>query len=75
MASEDKAIWTKDGQTITGAWTYCRAGDYFAIQLDAIDPVSGRPQTFRVHGDHPEFNGWKLVRPTRPRKKKSLKRT
>lgn len=59
---QNRATWEKDGKRITGTWSYYRPGDVFTVSLDTLDPVTGRRREFLVHGDHPNFNGWKLVK-------------
>ena len=53
--------WKKGNQYVTGTWSYNWAADVFFITLEEPDPVSGRQYTFKVYGDHPEFNGFKLM--------------
>ena len=57
------ATWRKGKKTIKGRWSYHWASDTFLIALSGKDPETGlRRQPFQVHGDSPEFCGWKLVR-------------
>lgn len=62
MSSNNRAKWTKNGEVITGRWNYIWASDKFHIMLDSRDPVTGDYREFYVYDEHPEFNGWKLVR-------------
>lgn len=57
-----KGIWIKGKKKVTGEWEYCWSGDYFVVRLDSKDTVTGQHRSFRVYDDHPEFNGFKLVR-------------
>ena len=60
-----KAVWKKGNKKLTGSWYYNWAGDYFHIILD-IEGKTGSinnkfaSYNFKVYGEHPEFNGWKL---------------
>jgi hypothetical protein len=54
--------WTNGKETETGRWVYNWAADNFTISLDSRDPITGRPRTFIVYGDSPEWGKWKLVR-------------
>lgn len=62
MSNWNKAVWKKGKQKITGSWIYNWAADRFTIWLDEKDELTGQSRKFVVGGDHPEFNGWKLVR-------------
>jgi hypothetical protein len=56
-----KGTWEKNGETIKGSWYYDWAGDVFVINLDSQDPITGQRRKVKAYGEHPEFNGWKLV--------------
>jgi hypothetical protein len=67
MASDSEAVWEKDGKELTGRWFYDWAADKFHVSLDAQPKGEAgfRNLDFCVHGDSPEFSGWKLVRKIR----------
>lgn len=54
--------WKKGKKIITGRWFYDWADKVFYINLNSKDPITGEKRKVKVFGDHPEFNGWKLVR-------------
>ncbi len=56
-----KATWRKGKRRITGSWTYNWSADKFHIYLNSVDDITGEKRTITVHGDTPEFYGWKLV--------------
>ncbi len=64
MSFDADAVWKKGEKTIRGAWSYHWASDSYLIRLKGRDPVTGlqRPP-FVVHGEEPEFSGWRLVKP------------
>ena len=54
------AIWIKGKKRIKGVWSYSWNKDAFIINIFKRCPISGQAIEFRIHGDTPEFNGWKL---------------
>jgi hypothetical protein len=67
MGQWTTATWRKGKRTITGSWYYEWARDLFHIRLDRKCRFTGDTIQTTVSGDHPEFNGWKLVK-EKPRK-------
>jgi hypothetical protein len=66
-----KAVWQKGDVTVTGKWYYHWAADRFHIILDKEDEITGQRPEIWTTNDHPEFNGFKLVREEeKPRTKK-----
>ena len=63
MSGTTNGVWTKDGEQITGRWWYTRYTDTFHIILDEKCRITGQRIELHLKGyEHPEFNGWKLVR-------------
>ncbi len=71
----NNGVWKKGRKKLTGKWQYNWAADCFWIRIDGKDPGTGLTRDwFQVHGDHPEFNGWKLQKETTcPKKNESKK--
>jgi hypothetical protein len=58
-----EAVWTKGKRTVKGRYSYNRAGDFFYVEVDMKDPLTGsNHRSFTVYDDTPEWNGWKLQR-------------
>jgi len=57
-----RATWVNGNRKITGYYSYYRPADRFDIVLDSKDPITGRQRSLSVHGDEPEWGGWKLKR-------------
>ncbi len=55
------AVWKKGKKTIKGRWMYIWHRNVFLIRLDSVDEITGQGREIEVHGDDPEFNGWKLI--------------
>lgn len=53
-------VWVRGKRKITGVWHWDRHRNCCMILLDSVDPVTGKKRHVEVHGDKPEFNGWKL---------------
>jgi len=62
MAGWRKGVWRKRSRRLTGTWYYDWAADEFIVHLNSRDPITGRTRKVRVRGEHPDFNGWRLVR-------------
>lgn len=60
--SYHKCTWQKGKVKVTGGYSYNWAGDYFNITLDKKDELTGRIREFRVYGDEPNFNGFKIIK-------------
>lgn len=56
-----RCIWKKGNKKVTGGYSYNWAGDYFNITLDSKDVITGRIREFRIYGEEPNFNGFKLI--------------
>jgi hypothetical protein len=56
-----KAVWVKGEHRVSGRWKYCWSIDRFHIALDEPDPLTGERRDFYVCGDHPWFNGFRIV--------------
>lgn len=60
-----QAIWTNGKRSLKGTYSYNWASDYFLIELESRDRITGRLRVFRVRGDKPEWGNWKLLTPER----------
>lgn len=56
-----QASWKKGKKIITGIWRWNWASQRFIIQLDKKCKISGNTIIIETSGEHPNFNGWKLV--------------
>jgi len=58
MSEVTEATWSKGKKVLRGRWYYYLPSNIFLIEIDKRDIT----QLFRVCGDTPEWNGWKLVK-------------
>ena len=56
-----RATWVhpKRAKSEAGEWFYNRAGGYFTITLDSVDPVTEQKRVFHTWADEPEWGKWK----------------
>lgn len=61
------ATWRKGKRTLNGFWEYVGSDRFrILIPLKRRDPITGESERrFSICGDTPEWNGWRLLRPTR----------
>ncbi len=60
-----KAVWKKGKRIIEGWYSYNRAAENFSIVVKIRDTLTGESERrFTVYDDTPEWNGWKLQRPS-----------